>query len=236
MKLEMASRLVLTDTAHLLPSGIAASLHDAWLSAPVAGFPLFRRLLEPFARNFEELGVLPGPGADSLVRLTRARPVFGKSVELLEKARRADVVMPALGVRDQWPDPWQIDPTWDLSFLLKLNRLSILGFAAPKPRGAVRGGCLFGARARMHERADATGVNAIGAYSRVAAQAVLDGNVFVGERCYVGAGARLKNCVLLDGVVIKGGAVLTDSVLTQDGPWTAAESAASLRTLRDRGA
>lgn len=72
--------------------------------------------------------------------------------------------------------------------------------------------------------------------ARIAGDAVLDGFVCLGRDCDIGAGARLEDCVVLDGVSVPAGRALRRAV-AGDG-WTAteaAERAAELPCVRAAG-
>lgn len=99
--------------------------------------------------------------------------------------------------------------------------LDILGGrTAIKPAGAARPGGLWVERGATVARGvvvEGAGWKVVGAGSRVAAGAALIGRVCVGPKCDIGAGARLQDCVILEGASVPAGAHLSGCVLGKAG-------------------
>jgi Bacterial transferase hexapeptide (six repeats) len=213
--------LVFEGLERLAPRGVAGPALDAWLSAPIAGDPLYRRLFEPLVGSgIRSCVAESGRVADALGRITRRHPCFSYVLTsdpflLSNGERRAS--FPAAGILDLGPqsggDTARLHRTDDASSLLNLSRMALEGDLLGRPaRGVFEGEMLRGPETSIQDRVRVSGLCAVGARSRVASDVHLGPGAIIGEGCLIGEGARLANCIVLDGAIIPAGAHLDDVI------------------------
>lgn len=254
----------------LAPPSLEPGDLKSWISAPIAGEPLHRRMVQRI------LG-LPLPRVsctDTRLanELRQLLPAYGLSLEPATRGANAHVLLPARGLLEvDLPQLWdsacllggtvvvpclstsrsEIDDVLTLSatpgaaaaskkhvlqarrlwetktaedlYLLAVRALEgeLAGLA---PAGAWKGELLLGPRAVVHPQAEIHGPSAIGAESRVEADANLKRGTIVGERCFVGRGARLSRAMLLNGARVAPGEQLSGIIRLPSGADLALDS------------
>ena len=81
----LAPRIILYGIGRLFPGGLDTAERVDWLRAPLAGAPLYRRMLEPIhALGADIIDVVDsGPGSRAFVELLTEHPCFGLRARLL---------------------------------------------------------------------------------------------------------------------------------------------------------
>ncbi len=209
-ELSMLAPLVAYVPETLAPLGLTRHERELWLRAPIGGEPLFRRLVEPLVRlGISSLPLFGSVLAEDLARLLERSPCFGiRAVSLPDPLPSHG---PGSGFVASLPDLAgsafrSLDKPASLMELARRGLYVLAGLAPPA--GSWRGSLLLGARSRVGKRVLVTGRAAVGRDSLVRGRTVLGPDTVIGRHCFVGAGARLESCVLLDGSTVRPGEVL----------------------------
>lgn len=102
----------------------------------------------------------------------------------------------------------------DVPSYLQLNRWALRELITVEGGPVAATGAVVAPTARLAPDARISGHCLIGDHSEIGAGAVLVGPVVIGRRCFVGAGAVVRNCVLWDGSEVAPGGVLHGEVVT----------------------
>lgn len=212
--------VILEGLENLAPKGVAGPALDAWLSAPIGGEPLYRRLFEPLIGSGVRYCIAePGRIADALVRLTRRHPCYSYVLSsdpflLSNGAQRAS--LPAGGLLElsaAGGDANVVHPTSNASKLIALARMALEGdLVGRSTRGIFEGDLLRGPEVALGARCRVTGLSAVGARSRIESDVTLHSGTIIGESCLIGEGSELGNCLVLDGAVVPPKARLDDVI------------------------
>ena len=213
--------IVFDGLERLAPAGVAGPALEAWLSAPIGGEPLYRRLFDPLiGSGVRDCIAEPGRVADALGRITRRHPCYSYVLHsdpflLSNGARRA--AFPAGGLLEMGAaagtETNRLHETGDASGLIALSRMALEGDLMGRTvRGVFEGDLLRGPEVSLGQGLRVEGLCAVGARSRLEADVTLRSGAVIGEGCLIGEGAELGNCLVLDGAVVPAHARLDDVI------------------------
>ncbi|MEZ6195305.1 MAG: hypothetical protein R3F20_06220 [Planctomycetota bacterium] len=214
---ETPTALYFDGLERLAPSLLRGVDLQAWLSAPLGGVPLYRRLFEPLV-GAPSISCIAEPGrvANVIADLTRRRPAYGRVLvaDIYAAAGPAELVAyPAQAIPTSNPPRAPAPrPHRRRHPVARPHRPGL-----PRPR-ALRApldpqrALLFTPSSVIPATTKVLGRASVGADTELGPDVTLGEGAIIGDRCHIGAGAHLENCVVLEGSIVPPGIHLDGNV------------------------